>query len=452
MELIRKYIERRLWPSAGLDQSPPQQLLLAARFAYALLRDFLDGELSLRAMSLVYTTMLAVVPLLAFSFSVLKGLGFHRTLAPLLERVLEPLGPRAGEITQRVIGFIDNVSGSTLASIAILLLLYTALSMAHKVESSFNFVWRVDRSRSLARRFSEYLSVIFVGPLVLSIALGFTATVASTAAASRLKEIQPIGGWLVSSSAFLPYLLVFAAFSFLYVFVPNTRVRLKPALIGALFAGVLWAAGGRMFATFVVTTSRTLAIYASFAIVIFAMLWLYWSWLILLFGAQLAFYVQNPDSLRIGHRREPVSNALRERLALGSMLLVTREFAADGVRWTIETLAADMRVPRHLLEPVIASLVGAELLTLTADQRLTPARDPRAIRVLDVLAVVRGAEHEIAGAASATVRALEQRIARAVDGAAGSESLADLAFEEAPGDGAAPHVSTEAGPRIVSRR
>jgi membrane protein len=111
-----------------------------------------QGDLTLRAMSLVYTTMLAIVPLLAFVFAVLKGLGVHRDLEPILQGFLSPLGPRAGELTDRIIEFVDNVSGSALASIGIVLLLYTALSMAQKVESSFNFVWRVDHPRSFARR------------------------------------------------------------------------------------------------------------------------------------------------------------------------------------------------------------------------------------------------------------------------------------------------------------
>ena len=145
-------------------------------------------------MSLVYTTMLAIVPLLAFLFSVLKGLGFHRDFEPLLQRFLAPpLGPRAAELSARVVGFVDNVSGLALGSISIAILLYTALSMAQKVESSFNFVWRVDRPRSFARRFSEYLSVMIVGPLIMSVAMGFTATLASTAAMSRLREIGVIG-------------------------------------------------------------------------------------------------------------------------------------------------------------------------------------------------------------------------------------------------------------------
>src|SRR5688572_21504132 len=126
MEFITRPIERRLWPK-GHNLAPASPVLVAARFAYALVRDLTHGDLSLRAMSLVYTTMLAIVPLLAFAFAVLKGLGFHRDLEPLLQRFLAPLGPQAAELSARVVGFVDNVSGLALGSISIAILLYTAL-------------------------------------------------------------------------------------------------------------------------------------------------------------------------------------------------------------------------------------------------------------------------------------------------------------------------------------
>ena len=138
------------------------------------------------------------------------------------------------------------------------------------------------------------------------------------------------------------------------MFVPNTRVRLVPALIGGVFAGILWAGGGSLFTSFVVSMSRYEAIYAGFAIVIVAMIWLYLSWLILLLGAQLAFYVQHPEYLPLGQRAPSASNATRERLALSAMLLVGRDFEKPGHGWRIERLASRLRVPRHLLEPIVA--------------------------------------------------------------------------------------------------
>ena len=436
MELITRPIERRLWPRGQRTTEPLPRWLVPARFTSALLRDLGHGDLSLRAMSLVYTTMLAIVPLLAFAFSVLKGLGFHHELEPVLQGFLAPLGPRGGELSAQIISFVDNVSGTTLASLAIAILLYSAFSMAQKVESSFNFVWRVDRPRSFARRFSEYLSVLLVGPLIMSVALGFTATLSSTAAMTRLREIGVVGGLFEALSWLMPYSLVIASFTFLYVFVPNTRVRFRPALIGGVFAGVLWAGGGSVFTSFVVSVSRAEAIYAGFGIVIVAMGWLYLSWLILLLGAQLAFYVQHPEYLPLGQRAPSASNAVRERLALSTMLLVGRDFEQPGHGWRIESLAARIRVPRHLLEPVATALMTAGLLARTSENRLVPARDLRRIGVADILAAVRSSSeweshHQSDDEWNATVDAVADDVERAIVGTLGGRTLADLVDADA---------------------
>jgi membrane protein len=439
MDFITRPIERRLWPKGPRSSAPTRHWLVVARFAYALTRDFVHGDLTLRAMSLVYTTMLAIVPLLAFAFSVLKGLGVHRDLEPLLRGFLAPLGPRGTELSGQVIGFVDNVSGLSLASVAIAILLFTALSLAQKVESSFNFVWRVDRPRSFARRFSEYLSFLFVGPFVMSVAMGFTATLSSTTAMNRLREIGFIGPMLEALSWFAPYALIIASFTFLYVFVPNTRVRFKPALIGGVFAGVLWAGSGSLFTSVVVSVSRYEAIYSGFAIVLVAMIWLYLSWLILLLGAQLAFYIQQPEYLALGPRAPSASNATRERLALSAMLLVGHDFETPGHGWRIESLGSRLRVPRHLIEAIVTALTDAELVTRTAENRLIPARDLRRIGLGEILAAVRSSErdshHESDDEWNATVASVADEIDRAIAKSLGDRTLADLVDADATAKG-----------------
>ena len=433
-----------MWPAEPPPTAWHARALGVSRYVYALLRDLAEGELSLRAMSLVYTTMLAIAPLLAFSFAVLKGLGFHRQLEPLLLNFLAPIGPRAAEITSNIVGFVDNISGSVLGGVSFGLLLITALSMAQKVEASFNFVWRVDRPRSFARRFTEYFSVMFVGPIVMLVTMGLIATLSSTALVNRLRGIEPIGAWIADLSSLMPYAFVIAAFSFLYVFIPNVRVRLRPALAGGFFAGTAWAAGGQLFAGLVVGASRYEAIYSGFAIVIVVMLWMYLSWLILLVGAQLAFYLQNPDYLRHGQRTAAMSNALRERLALSTMLLVGKDFATPSHGWRAESLAAKIRVPKHFLEPVIAALKEEGLLTETAEQRLIPARDPRRIALAQILGAVRDRRGEHGGDDSrgwnATVEALTERIEQAIAGALHGQALADLVDRDAPGQGPEPRT------------
>ncbi|HSG63599.1 MAG TPA: YihY/virulence factor BrkB family protein, partial [Gammaproteobacteria bacterium] len=378
--------------------------------------------------------MLSIVPLLALSFSVLKGFGYHRRLEPLLLNFLEPLGPRAEELTASVIRFVDNVSGSTLAGVSLFLLLFTTLLMVQKVEDSFNFVWRVDRPRNFGRRFSDYLSVLLVGPMVMTVAMGLLATLSSTSIVERLQEIEPFGSLIVTASALMPYVLVCGVFSFLYGFVPNTTVRIRSALAGGLLAGVAWATTGKLFAQFVAGASRTEAIYSGFAIVIVAMLWLYVSWLILLLGAQFTFYYQNPDDLALGRRVLASSNELRERLALSVMLLIATDFDQPGHGWREPGLAAKIGVPRHQLEPIVGALRDAELIAETTEQRLVPGRDLRRITLAEILDAVRGSMPEALAVPpvswNATVDAMSTRINESILAALADETLADFVAED----------------------
>ena len=435
MEQLNRQINAWLWPDE-LPESPAIRFLVSvARYTVALLREFASGELSLRAMSLVYTTMLAIVPLLALSFSILKGLDFHHEMEPILQNLLQPLGPRSQELTETIIGFVDNVQGSALAGVSLIVLLYTALSMAQKVENSFNYVWRVGRPRSFGRRFSEYLSVMLVGPVLMSVSMTMVASVENASLIDRLQSLEPIGSIVVNAIQLMPYLIVIGAFSFLYAFVPNVSVRIRSALLGGLFAGICWVSSGALFAEFVAGTSSTVVIYSGFAIVIFGMIWLYVSWLVLLLGAQFTFFHQNPEYLRVQRRSPELSNEVTERLAMSVMLLVGKddENAPDG--WDLAGLAARIGVPKHILERTIDALHGAQLLAVTTDDRLLPARDLRRIGISEILAAVRTPTSERDGGEpqhwNSAVQNVAEQVDAAVSAAVDSKTLADLVDDDA---------------------
>jgi membrane protein len=241
-------------------------LLQLVRFIYAVLRDAIVGNLPMRAMGLVYITILSIVPIIAISFSVLKGFDFHLQLEPLLNKFLEPLGEKGTELSSQLIGFVDNVQGDVLAGVSLILLFITTVSMAQKVEESFNYVWRVEHSRGIAQRMAEYLSVILVGPVVMATAFTLIASVKSNALVQEASAIQPIGATLLLFGKLAPYMLVSLGFTFVYWFLPNTQVKLTSALVGGLTGGTLWATTGILFATFVASSVRTMTIYAGFAI------------------------------------------------------------------------------------------------------------------------------------------------------------------------------------------
>ncbi len=364
-------------------------VVLPLRYLYALLRDLGRGELGLHTMSLVYSTLFAIVPVIAVAFSVLKAFGYHRELEPMLFEFLRPLGVQGYELTQSIMGFVENVQGTILGTVGFAFLLYTVVTMIQKTEDSLNFVWHVERPRSLARRVSEYLVVMLIGPAIAVLAMVLLARVEASVVLARLSGLATGGSGTFGDLHLAPYLLVVALFAFVYVYMPNTRVRIGPAFVGALFGGVLWAAVGALFTRIVVYSAKTAAVYAGFAVVLLFLVWLYLSWLILLLGAQLSFYVQHPEHLRSGHAQVPLTSALRERVALAVMYLVGERFVTGGQRWTINGLAERLDVPGTVLDEIVSTLQAHGLVLDVEDDTVAPARDLGSISLDAILDAVR---------------------------------------------------------------
>lgn len=384
----------------NLDQAIWGTLLhkygLPGRFAagvlrnlYAVLRDIVSGQLTLRSMSLVYTTLLSIVPLIAVSFSVLKGFGVHKELEKYLYGVLEPLGPKGVEITDQVMNLVNNVNGSVLGGIGLAFFVYTAISMVQKIEESFNYVWYVTKPRSFSTRFVEYSAVLIVGTLAVAIALRTLTSFGNEDIVVSIQENSLLAPLFEATSKLTPYLVTIGIFTFLYKFMPNTNVRLKSALVGGVAGGFLWVTTSMIFGAFLSTSSNRQAIYASFAIAITTLLWLYLNWLILLIGSQIAFYFQNPAYLRIGRREPRLSNEMRERLALNIMYLVGREFRNPVLGVDLRAISRILRIPSITLAPVAMGLEAKGLLTSNEQEHLLPGKEMSRMTLQDILAVVR---------------------------------------------------------------
>lgn len=375
---------------------PRRWLVKGARLLHNLARDLAEGQLTLRAMSLVYTTLLSLVPLLAVSFSVLKAFGVHNQLKPALLNFLAPLGQGGVDLALRIVGFVENIQVGVLGSLGLAMLIYTVVSLVQKIEDAFNYIWRIDRPRRFVRRFSDYMSVILIGPVLMFSALGITAAVMGTDVVQRLVAFEPIGAAVKIASALLPYVLVCGAFTFIYIFIPNTKVHFMPALAGGLIAGILWETSGWLFAAFVTSSSNYTAIYSGFAVVIIFMIWLYLSWLILLMGAQIAYYYQHPLLLRTHRREGPLSNEARERLAIMLMLLIGYSYYHNRELWTLERLAQEFAVEPLALQTMLGVLEHHGFIRESGDDppAYYPARDIETIRLRALVEAVRHAEHE----------------------------------------------------------
>lgn len=419
---LKRTINDAVWQSTESMPDWQARLMRVVRTIAVLARDLAQGQLTLRAMSLVYTTLLSIVPLLALSFSVLKAFGVYNQIQPLLMTFLEPLGEKGAEITQRIIQFIENMNVGVLGSVGLALLLYTAVSLVQKIEEAFNFIWHVAQRRRFGERFSRYLTMLLVGPILVFAALGITASVMSAEMVRSVMAIEPVGQVVFAVGRLVPYLLVIGAFTFAYVFIPNASVGLASALVGGAVGGFLWQTAGWAFAEFVASSTKYTAIYSSFAILILFLIWLYVSWLILLFGAAVAFYYQHPEYLVAQGGELRLSNRLRERLGLGAMGLVASRFVRGEPPPTALELARLIRTPLHAVQNTLDALEDSGLVTCNAADppAYLPARDLSQIPVKQLLEVVRtaGENGQRAGADLPVPDGVEEVLER-LDAAAG---------------------------------
>ncbi|HEY3487986.1 MAG TPA: YihY/virulence factor BrkB family protein [Gammaproteobacteria bacterium] len=389
-------------------EEPKSPLQHGLRYFYRLLsrltEDMVSGPIKLHAMSLVYTSLLSIVPLLALSFSLMRAFDVHMQMEPVLLKFLEPLGEKGVEITQQIIGFVENVKVGVLSTVGIVLLLYSAVSLIQKVEIAFNGIWQLRSNRSLMRRLSDYLSVFMVGPLLVFAALGLSGSLLSHDFMQWLLAMEPFGSLYSILLQMLPYLFVIAAFTFLYMFIPNTRVRFRPALIGGVISGILWQTTSWLFAIFVVTSVSYTAVYSSFAILFVFMIWVYANWTIILIGADLVFYLQYPDNLKVGRMETKLSIRDTERVALLTLLIVGRYFYAKKQPVPYEKLVAEIGLPGRIVASTIDLLKAGNLITeierteSLAYQPARPVDETSLQETLDIIRSTAGLKKTVSGA------------------------------------------------------
>jgi membrane protein len=340
-------------------------------------------------MGLVYTSLLAIAPLLAFSFGILKAFRAQGVLQPLVHEFFRPMGNAADDLTGRVMDFANQVRGDLVGSLGLLLLIYTLVETMKKVEDAFNFIWHVEVPRGLARRTGEYLTLLVAGPVLLGALIVLSRQAANSVPFRLLSQLPLLDRLRAVGVALAPFVVVCALLMSLYVAIPNTRVRFTAALAGGVSAGILWVGIGRFFTTFVVYSSRLTVVYAGLAILVAALVWTYFNWIILLLGARISFYTQNPNYLRLGFNELRLSCVDTERLALSILYVIADRYRSGQPRLSIAQLASMLGYPEIAVTRLVGTLENANLLARAEDETLLPAHDIAQIRVLDILAIAR---------------------------------------------------------------
>jgi membrane protein len=377
-----------------------------------------DDVLSLQAMSLTYSTLLSLVPFLAVMFSVLKAFGVQNALEPFLAQMLQPLGADSSEVTNRIIGFVDNLQVGILGAAGTAMLFYTVVTLVAKIEDALNRIWRLPRSRGWGERITAYLTAVLVGPVMVFTALTLTASAQSYWLVERLVKIGFVSYVFTLATSVMPFVLFCATFTFLYKLIPYTHVRLTSALIGGGTAGILWQVVGMAFAAFVANSAQYAAIYSSFAIMIVFLIWLYVGWLIFLIGAEVAYFHQHPSAFIRESLPGLKGHRFQEWLALSVLVEITRRHLSQAPPWQPTELAVNLGVLS--LENIFDEFVRAGILLRSAEpEGVALARPPEAVTVREILDVVgdsAGSDVANDGPATHALRRRDQAVEKALEG------------------------------------
>ncbi|NIO10147.1 MAG: YihY family inner membrane protein [Deltaproteobacteria bacterium] len=329
------------------------------------IREFAEDKCQLRASALTFFSLLSVVPVVAMAFGVAKGFGFEK----LLERQLTQNLQGQEEVLEKIIGFANsllaNTRGGVIAGVGVAVLFWTVIKLLGNIESSFNDIWGVKTSRTMGRKFSDYLSMMLVCPLLLIMASSVTVLITNyvTLIVERLSFLGPIAGLIIFSLKVLPYAVIWIVFTFMYFFMPNTKVTLKSALLGGIIGGTAFQLVQWGYITFQVGAAKYGAIYGSFAALPLFLVWLQLSWLVVLFGAEVSFAEQNvgtyefePDSLKVSRR---FKSLLTLRIA---HFCVKRFQQGEGPPKAVE-VSEELEIPIRVVREILFELSSAGILS-----------------------------------------------------------------------------------------
>lgn len=389
---LRVFLLQDLW------QMDPHELTRGRLFlmrqlqvAAIVVRGFVSDGCMLRASALTYATLLSIVPLLALMFSLIKGFGGQNILEPLLYKVFTH---GSEEVIGAILSYIENTNFRRLGTVGLAILVITVLTLLSNIEKSFNHIWGVKETRTMIRRFSDYFSVVLLSPLLMVAAISLTTTLRSQSLVQQLLHTAVVGEALLLLFNILPYLAVWAAFTFMYLFMPNTRVQFAPALVGGIFGGTLWQLAQWSYVNFQVGVSRYNAIYGTMAALPILIVWLYVSWMIVLLGLELTYAMQNATIIREEYGEEQVNFASRERVAITVLLLCSESFSANTAPWNHARLCSELRLPPRLVRSVLNDLVRLGLLAKVQEPGedgfvYHPGSAPEGIQVHAVLTALR---------------------------------------------------------------
>ncbi|MBN3038464.1 MAG: YihY family inner membrane protein [Candidatus Omnitrophica bacterium] len=390
---IINFLTTDIWRIRLRDLSKPRSFLVKnLRIVLAALRGFNEDKCQLRASALTFYSLLSIVPVVAMAFGVAKGFGFEK----VLERQIFERFPGQEEIIAQVVGFahsfLENTKGGMVAGIGVIILFWTVIKVLGNIEKSFNDIWGIKEARSLGRKFSDYLSIMLLCPFLFIISSSTTVFIATqiTTITNKIALLGFFSPLISFMMKLLPYIVIWVLFIFIYVFMPNTKVKLRSGIIAGIFAGTVYQIVQWAYINFQVGVAKYNAIYGSFAALPLFLMWLQISWLIVLFGAEVSFAHQNVDTYEFEPDCLKVSNSFKKLLALRITHLLVSNFSKGDKPLTDTQISHVLDIPIRLVRQVIFELLESGIISeanghLYRQLAYQPARDPARLTIKYVI-------------------------------------------------------------------
>ena len=379
---IRNFALRAIGALPGDDQGG-SLLARLIRVGHLLFRGYADDDLTIHASSLTFVTLTSLVPILAVGFALVKGFGFGADqLATVgqMEWFLQ-MPAQWQEFVQKVLDIVNTTNFAALGWIGLAFFVLTAVLLLANVEKSFNRVWGVDKNRSLLRQIANYTSVLVLVPVLIGLVGALKAQVAIN---RKILDVD-VNAWAQNLASFG---ILWLVIGFLYVFVPNTRVRLRSALVSSLLTTVVFLGWMQMFTVMQVGVVNYNRIYGAFAAVPVFMLWMYVTWVILLLGAEFTFALQNSDTYQLESAADTASMRSRILVALMVLRRAGRAMAGEREMFDAAAFARQVKAPIRLINSVVATLAKRGYLAQVAsrDAGYVLMRAPETVRIRDLVA------------------------------------------------------------------
>ena len=387
------FIKHDIWRVRTSDLPELQSFFLRELRIFILsIRGFDEDNCLLRASALTFYSLISIVPVAAMLFGIAKGFGFERRL----ERQLLEQFQGHEEVIMQVISFADSLlsetRGGLIAGIGIIILFYAVIKVLSHIETSFNDIWGIQESRSLGRKFSDYLSVMLLCPILIIMSSSVAVFIA-TQVELIMERVALLGMFSMFMSyilGLLPYCIVWVLFSFLYIFMPNTKVNFSSGILAGIIAGTIYQVVQFAYIAFQVGAAKYNAIYGSFAALPLFLIWLQLSWLIVLFGAEYAFARQNVDTYEFEPDSLKISTSFKRLLTLQTAHLLVKQFAEGGSPLTATDISHRLEIPIRLVHQILFELTTAKIVIATdiheyREPGYQPARDINAITVQSVI-------------------------------------------------------------------